>query len=90
MKTNLFPDHILDDTLGNNNPHGDNGINDNDDENYNYNSNDNNDGNQLDDNNDDDNYNKYNNGNDDQKIMISQAMHFVAEFLVFAQTYVKR
>ena len=86
----MFPDYILDDTLGNDNPHVGNGINDSDDKNYNYNSNENNDGNQLDDNNDDDYCNKYDNGNDDQTIMISQTKHFVAEFLVFAQIYVNR
>ena len=34
QKVSLFPDYILDDTLDNDTPNGDNDINDNDDENY--------------------------------------------------------
>ena len=95
VKTSLFPDHVLDDTLDDNTPHGDNGVNDNnDDENYNYDNNENNDANKLNDNNNDDNDSNYDNGNDDQTIMIFQTMHFVepfickkAEFLAFTHIY---
>ena len=54
VKASLFPDYILDDTLEDDTPDGDNGINGNNDENYNYNSNKNNDGNHVNDNSDDD------------------------------------
>ena len=45
MEPSLLPDYILDDTLDNNTPDGDNFINDNNDENYNHDDNENNDGN---------------------------------------------
>ena len=90
VKTNLFPDYILDDILDDDTPDCHNTVNDNDDENYNYNSKENSDGNYLNVNNDDDYESKYDNGNDDQTIMISQTMHYVAEFLVFAHIDVLR
>ena len=99
MKTSLFPDYVLDDTLDVDTPNGDNGINDNnDDENCNYDKNENNDSNHLNDNNnDDDNNNNYDNDNDDQTIMIFQTLHFVepficekADFLAFTHIYVDR
>ena len=44
METSLFPDYILDNTLNNDTPDGDNGFNDNnDDDNNNHASDDNND-----------------------------------------------
>ena len=95
VKTSLFPDYVLDDTLVDDIIYGANGVNDNDDENCN--SNKNNDDNYLNDNNDADYNNKYDNSNDDHAIMISQTMHFVepfiggkAEFLVFSHIYVRR
>ena len=45
VEPSLLPDYILDDTLDNNTPDGDNFINDNNDENYNHDDNENNDGN---------------------------------------------
>ena len=104
MKTSLFPDYVLDDTLDDGTPDGDNGINDNnDDENYNYDNNENNDSNDLNgnnnnnNNNNDNSNNNYDNDNDDQPIKIFQTMHFVepvicekAEFLAFTHIYVHR
>ena len=82
MKTNLFPDYVLDDALDDNSPDGDNGISDsNDDENCNYDNNKNNDSNNHNDNKHDDNDNNYDNDNDDQTIMIFQTMHFVELFI---------
>ena len=45
VEPSLLPDYILDHTLDNNTPDGDNFINDNDDGNYNHDDNENNDGN---------------------------------------------
>ena len=97
MKTSLFPDYVLDDTLDHDSADGDNGINDNnDDENYNYDNRENNDGNDFNDNNNN-NDNNYDNDNDDQTTMIFQTMHFVeaficekAECFAFTHIYVHR
>ena len=96
MKTSLFPDYILSNTLNDDTSDGGHGINDNNgDENCNYDNNKNNDSNDLNNNNDKDN--NHDNDNDDQTIMIFQTMHFVepftfekAEFLAFTQIYVHR
>ena len=96
MKTSLFPDYVLDYTLHDDTPDGDNGINgNNDEENCNYDNNKNNDSNHLNDNNNDDNDNNYDHDNDDQTIMIFQIMHFVepficekADFLAFTIIYI--
>ena len=71
VETSLFPDYILDDTLHNNTPNGDNGINDNDDENYINDNNGNIDCDHHNDyNDDDDNDNNYDNDNGGQTVMI--------------------
>ena len=81
MGTSLFADYILDDTLDNVTPNGNNGINDNDDDeihiNHNYGNND------FIDHNDhnDDNDNNYGNNNGGQTTMILQAMHFGEPFV---------
>ena len=65
VETSSFPDYILDETLDNDTPNGDNCINDNDDhdENCIYDNNENNDRNQYNDHTDDDNDNNYDNNN---------------------------
>ena len=98
MKASFIQDFVLDGTLDDDTPDGDNGINDNnDDEIYNYDNNENNYSNHLNDNNNDDNDNNYDNDNDDQTTMIFQTMHFVepficekAELLAFTHIYVHK
>ena len=82
LKVSLFPDYDLEDTLDNDIPDVDNGINDNnDDENYNHDDNGNNHGIHHNDNNDDDNNDKnYDKDNSGQTIMILQAMDFGEPF----------
>ena len=86
VETSLFQDYILDSTLDNETPNGDNDINDNyddddyDHENYVNDNNGNSDCNHHDDYNDDDNDNNYDNANGNQAIMIFQAIHFGESF----------
>ena len=82
VETSLYRDYILDNTLDNDTPNDDNGINDNnDDENYNHDNNRNNYCNRHNDHNDDDNGNSYDNDTGDQTIMIFQVMHFGESFV---------
>ena len=82
METNLLVDYIPDDTLDNDTPNMDNGINDNDDyENYINDNNINNDCHHHNDHNDDDNDNNHDNNDGDQTIMIFQAMHLGESFV---------
>ena len=83
VETSSFRDYILDDTLDNDTPNDDNGINnDSDNGNYNHDSNGNNDCNcHNDHNDDDDNDNNYDNDNGDQTIMIFEAMDFGESFV---------
>ena len=86
VETSLSQDYILDDTLDNNTPNGDCGINDNyddddyDDESYINDNNGNNNHNHHNDYNNDDNDSNYDNDNGDQTIMIVQAIHFGEAF----------
>ena len=86
METSLFQDNILDGTLDNETPNGDNGINENyddddyDDENFINDNNWNNGCNHHNDYNDDDNDNNYDNDNGGQTIMMFHAIHFREPF----------
>ena len=82
VETSSFGDYILDDTLDNDTPNDDNGINnDSNNGNYNHGSNGNNDCNRHNDHNDDDNDNNYDNDNGDQAIMIFEALDFGESFV---------
>ena len=78
VETDLLPDYILDYSLDNDTPNGDNGINDNDDcECYNNDNNGNNDLNHHNDHNDDNNDNNHDKDNGDHTIIILENLSFV-------------